>query len=201
MALTRKMLKAMSIDEDKIDQIIEAHAETVDALKSERDAYKEDAGKLPAVQKELDDLKKTGGDWKTKYEKEHSDFEEYKTAQTAKETKAAKVEAYKALLKETGITAESRVNAILKITDIEGIELDADGKIKDADKHRNTIKTDFSEFIAKTTTRGAEVATPPGNAGNQTLTKDQIMAIKDPTERRAAIAKNLSQFEGEKNNE
>jgi predicted nucleic acid-binding Zn-ribbon protein len=163
----------------------------VEALKREIDRHK----------KELDDLKKTGGDWKTKYEKEHSDFEEYKTAQTAKETKAAKVEAYKALLKETGITAENRVNAILKITDIEGIELDADGKIKDADKHRNTIKTDFSEFITQTTTRGAEVATPPANTGKQTLTKDQIMAIKDPTERRAAIAKNLSQFEGEKNNE
>ena len=37
MAFTRKMLKAMGIDEDKIEQIIEAHAETVDALQD--DAY------------------------------------------------------------------------------------------------------------------------------------------------------------------
>ena len=34
MALTRKMLKAMGIEDDKIDQIIEAHTETVDGLKS-----------------------------------------------------------------------------------------------------------------------------------------------------------------------
>ena len=33
MALTRKMLRAMGIEDDKADQIIEAHAETVDALR------------------------------------------------------------------------------------------------------------------------------------------------------------------------
>ena len=39
MALTRKMLKAMGIEEDKIEQIIEAHSETVDSLKADRDSY------------------------------------------------------------------------------------------------------------------------------------------------------------------
>ena len=33
MSLTRKMLRAMGIEDDKADQIIDAHAETVDALK------------------------------------------------------------------------------------------------------------------------------------------------------------------------
>ena len=33
MALTRKMLKAMGIEDEKADEIIDAHAETVDALK------------------------------------------------------------------------------------------------------------------------------------------------------------------------
>ena len=49
MALTRKMLKAMGIEDEKIDQIIEAHSETVDALKEQRDQYKADAEKLPEV--------------------------------------------------------------------------------------------------------------------------------------------------------
>ena len=35
----------MGIEEEKIDQIIDAHSETVDALKAERDGYKEDAAK------------------------------------------------------------------------------------------------------------------------------------------------------------
>ena len=35
MSLTRKMLRAMGIEDDKADQIIDAHAETVDALKQQ----------------------------------------------------------------------------------------------------------------------------------------------------------------------
>ena len=46
MALTRKMLRAMGIEDEKADEIIEAHAETVDALKQQiADAGK---GVLPA---------------------------------------------------------------------------------------------------------------------------------------------------------
>ena len=47
----------MGIEADKIDEIISAHTDTVNALKEQRDTYKADAEKLPAVQKELDDLK------------------------------------------------------------------------------------------------------------------------------------------------
>ena len=41
MGLSRKMLEAMGIENDKIESIIEAHSETVPALKAERDPYKE----------------------------------------------------------------------------------------------------------------------------------------------------------------
>ena len=73
MAFTRKALKAMSLSDEQIDNIIDMHAEVVDALKDELKTAKEDAGKLGEVQKELDALKaKDGDDYKTKYEKEHS---------------------------------------------------------------------------------------------------------------------------------
>ena len=78
MALSRKFLSALGIEADKIDEIISAHTETVDALKEERDKYKADADKLPGVQKELDDLKKTANDadgYKKKYDDEHEAFE------------------------------------------------------------------------------------------------------------------------------
>ena len=58
-ALTRKFLKALGIESDKQDEIIDAHAETVNALKEQRDNYKVDADKLVAVQKELDDLRES----------------------------------------------------------------------------------------------------------------------------------------------
>ena len=66
MGLTRKMLEAMGIENDKIESIIEAHSETVTALKAEREHYKE-------VAESVD----TSEDWKAKYEKEHSDFESF----------------------------------------------------------------------------------------------------------------------------
>ena len=54
MALTRKALSTMGIEDDKIDQIISMHTETVNALKEERDKYKDGAEKLETVKKELD---------------------------------------------------------------------------------------------------------------------------------------------------
>ena len=57
MALTRKMLKAMGIEDEKIDQIIDEHAESVNALKAQRDEFKEAADKADGYKKELDALK------------------------------------------------------------------------------------------------------------------------------------------------
>lgn len=198
MALTRKMLKAMGIEEEKIDQIIDAHTETVEGLKEEAKGYKADAEKLVGVRKELDELKKDGGDWQSKYEKEHADFEAYKSDITAKETKAAKAEAYRALLKDAGIS-EKRIDAIVKITDIDGIELTKEGKIKDAEERTKGIKEDYAEFITTTEEKGADTAKPPANGGNGgAMTKESIMAIKDRAERRRAIAENSELFTGKK---
>lgn len=178
MALTRKFLTALGIDSDKVDEIISAHSETVDALKQQRDdfkaeseKYKADAEKLPTVQKELDDLKAANeadaSSYKAKYEKEHSDFEAFKNEQTAKETKAKITEAYKALLKEQGIP-EKHLNAVLKASDLSAVELDENGKIKDSDKAAESIKTEWSDFITTGSSKGAETAKPPENNGGGT---------------------------------
>ena len=194
MALTRKMLKGMGIEEEKIDLIIDAHTESVDAIKEERDNYKVDADKLANVQKELDELKTNGGDWQKKYEKEHSDFEAYKADITKKETKTAKESAFRALLKESGVS-EKRIDAIVKISDIEGLELDEGGKIKDYDARSEQIKTEYADFIETRTTKGANTATPPSNVGSGTgKTKEEILAIKDGAARRQAMAENPSLF-------
>ena len=50
------MLKAMGIEDEKIDQIIDEHAESVNALKAQRDEFKEAAGKADGYKKELDAL-------------------------------------------------------------------------------------------------------------------------------------------------
>lgn len=193
MSLTRKMLKAMGIEEEKIDQIIEAHTETVDGFKDKLNDYKDKAEKYDGVKKELDDLKDGDNDWQKKYEKEHSDFEAYKTDITAKETKRTKEHAYRELLRGAGVS-EKRLDAILKVTNLDSVELDKDGKIKDADKHTETVKTEWADFVETTSTQGADTATPPANSGQQTMTKKDIMNIKDDKERLSAIEKHPELF-------
>ena len=178
MSLTRKMLKAMGIEEEKIDQIIEAHTETVDGFKDKVNEYKEKAEKYDGVKKELDELKEGGDDWQKKYEKEHSDFEAYKTDVTAKETKRTKEHAVREFLKSAGVS-EKRLDAVLKVTNLDDFELDKDGKIKDADKHTETVKTEWADFIETTSTQGASTATPPTNNGGTKMTKADIYKKDD----------------------
>jgi hypothetical protein len=182
MAFTRKMLKAMGIDEDKIEQIIEAHAETVDALKDERDNYKADAEKLAEVQKELTKAKETlakHGEGevvaKSESDKVKKEFDDYKNAQTEKETRQAKERAVRELFKAVGIS-EKRLDAVMKVTNLDGYEIDKDGKIKDAEKHTESAKTEWAEFIETTTTKGARTATPPATSGGTKMTKAEIYA-------------------------
>ena len=195
MSLTRKMLKAMGIEEEKIDQIIEAHSETVDSLKADRDSYKEDAEKLKDVQKELDDLKAKGDDgWKEKHDKLKDEFDHYKNDVLAKETHAAKEAAYRAVLKDANLS-EKGIEKAVKYAEWDKIELGEDGKLKGANDHIKAVREEWAEYVTTTTTTGAKTSTPPANNGTGTgKTKEEIMAIKDGSVRRAEMAKNPHLF-------
>lgn len=190
MALTRKMLKAMGIEDEKIDQIVEAHTETVEALKNERDELKQRAGDFEKVQKELDELKgaaQSGEDWKGKFEKLSAEVENGKK-------QSAAAEAYRKLLKDSGIDAR-RIDTVMKADRdiISSLELDKDGGIKGADKHTERVKSEWADFIPKIVEVKASPATPPEQAKTK-MSKAEIMAIKDTTERQKAIAENPETF-------
>ena len=196
MALTRKMLKGMGISEEQADTIIEAHAETVDGLKDQLKAAQGKADQLDGVQKELDALKaKNGDDWKGKYDKERAAFEAYKSEQTAKEMKAAKEAAARAYFEGKNITGGNLSIAMRGAKDeINGLELDSDGKIKDPAALDALVSGEYAALVVKTETRGAQTATPPASGGKTRKTRAEIMAIKDTAERQKAIAENLSEF-------
>lgn len=166
MALTRKLLKALGIGEEAIDEIIAAHTDTVDGLKADLARYKKDAEALPGVQKELGDLKAAGDDgYKKKYEDEHRAFEDFKKAQTAKESLSAKETAYRALLKAAGIS-DKRIDTVIRVTDLTELEL-KDGKFTDEGKLTESIKTEWADFVTTETETGAPSQTPPaGGTGN-----------------------------------
>ena len=201
MAFTRKFLSALGIEADKVDEIINAHIEVVDGLKEERDNFKKDAEKLADVEKELtkakEKLAKNGeGETVAKedYDKLKKEYDDYKADITAKNTRTEKENAFRELLKSAGVS-EKRLNAIIKVSDIDSLELDKDGKIKDAEKHTETIKSEWSDFIETTTTKGANTANPPANNGKGTgKTKEEILAIKDGAVRRQEMLNNPHLF-------
>lgn len=172
MALTRKMLAAMDIPAEKIDEIINAHTETINAIKEERDALKSDAEKLPGVEKQLEKAneqleKYKADDWEAKYNTVKGEYDTFKKDTETKAVKTAKEAAYKKLLAEAGVS-DKRIETVMRVSGatIEGLELDKDGKIKDADKLTESAKTEWADFIVTTEPKGADVSNPPANEGD-----------------------------------
>jgi len=196
MALTRKLLKGMGLTEEQIDSVIDAHTETVDALKTQINNYKADAEKLPSVQKELDGYK-NGTDWKAEhdkvkqdYDKVKQEFDNFKTEVAGKESLAAKQAAFRKLLAVENIPDKFH-DRIVKMTDFDAVEMDGDA-IRDEAKVRENIKTEWGEYAATVETKGDKPETPP--SGKAQMTKAEILAIKDTAERQKAIADNLNLF-------
>ena len=201
MAFTRKFLSAMGIEADKVDEIINAHIEVVDGLKEERDNFKKDAEKLADVEKELNKAKEKiakNGDGETvakeDYDKLKQEYDDYKADITAKNTRTEKENAFRELLKSVGVS-EKRFNAIIKVSDIDGLELDKDGKISNTDQIAEGVKSKWARCIETTTVKGAKFENPPANSGNGVKSKEEIYKMENgryvlsATERQAELAK------------
>lgn len=191
MALERKTLRAILEDETtdtsgKLKKILDVLHEETDALQNqleEKDAV------IAKAEKERD----AANSGKQTAEQALTD---YKTQQTAKESRAAKESKFREQLKAAGVL-EKYFDRIVRLSgeDIDKMELDSKGNVKNADKLAESLKTDWSDYVGSTSTKGAPVDNPPANTGSK-MTKDQIFAIKDAGERQAAIAANADLFTG-----
>jgi len=199
MALTKKSLKAMGLTDEQVESVVEMHTETTDALKAEIQRLTDANAALPDLQKKLEqtqsDLEtERKSSWKVKYEGVKEDFEKFKAEVETGKVHAAKESAYRALLKDIGIS-EKRIGAILRVSDVDGVELDTKGAIKGAEKLKNSLTEEWSDFITTTQVQGAETPMPPAHSGStNTMTKDEIFKIRDTAERQAKIAENIGLF-------
>lgn len=194
MALTRKFLSALGIEQDKVDEIVQAHAETVDALKDKMAEYKEKAEQFDAVNSELQELKGKENPFEEQYNALKTEFDNYKEQIQTEKTVANKKSLYKDLLRDCGVS-EKRLNSILKVTNVDSIELDDNGGIKEADTLKESIQNEWSDFIVKNENVGADTSNPPANSGDKKFTsKEEIMKIKDSSARQKAIMENKDLF-------
>ena len=189
MALERKTLRAILEDETtdtsgKLKKILDVLHEETDTLQNQLD---EKNAALAKAEKDRDAA--NGG--KQAAEKALTD---YKAQQTQKDAHAAKEAKFRELLKSAGVL-DKYADRVVRLSgeDIDKLELDEKGEVKDAKKLTDSLKADWSDFVATTTTTGAKVDTPPTNTGSK-MTKEQIINIKDATERQAAIAANPEAF-------
>ena len=180
------------------NRLVALHLGVVDPLKDDLTKYKADAEKLLGVQKELDDLKAAGdGGYKEKYEKEHSDFETYKSTVTAKESKAAKEKAVRAYFESKNITG-ANLDLAMRGCGEEMAALELDGeKIKDTKALDALVDGTYKGLVSTTQTKGANPANPPANTGGANLTKADIYKKDDKgryvmstAERQKALAEN-----------
>ena len=176
MALTRKMLKGMNLTEEQIDTIIEGHDETVSALKSDRDAWKDKAAQAETLKTERDDLRQkldaqnSGTDWKGEYDK-------LKASIDAKETAAKVREAYRGILKAEHID-ETLHDLILDGTKLDAVKLNKDGALENADAIAAAVREKYAAHIVKTDTQTTPARTPPA-APPKPLTREEIWAKDD----------------------
>lgn len=198
MALTRRLLEGMGIEERQIETIIEAHTDTVNGLKADRDKYRDEAAKVPNLLKQLEDAKADTSlaDLQAKYDELESQlknvtterdgiqtqFDTYKQEVQGREEQQAKASAYRTLLKEAGI-ADKYLDSVLRVTDLSSIEIE-DGKVKDSETVAEAAKSQWADFIVKTKTVGAEPETPPSNSAGK-----QPTGIEGANPRAVQIAK------------
>lgn len=191
MALSRSFLKTTGLTDEQITAVIEEHTAVTGALKAELDKYKTEADKAADLQKKLDDIL-GGEDWKAKYEDEHQAFEDFKT-KSAQEAETAKVKAaYRQLLLDENIS-EKWLDRVMRGVDFSGMKLNKDGSLADSEKLKSAIDKEWGDVKTTVTERGADVEKPP-KSGSGKMTKAEILAIKDTTERQNMIANNLELF-------
>ena len=171
---------------DKVNQLQTLHHEIVNGLMDEKDE---------AIQR-AEKAEKAAESAKAEKEAAEKSLTDYKAQQTQKDTHAAKEAKFRELLKSAGVL-DKYADRVVRLSgeDIDKLELDEKGNVKDAKKHTDSLKADWGDFVATTTTTGAKVDNPPTNAGSK-MTKEQIFAIKDAGERQAAIAANADLFTG-----
>lgn len=179
---------------------VEIPKELEDALINEhiaaRDAYSEE--KVKAALEEQTPAEPVKVKDSEEYKKLKAEFDDYKNSIEAKATREAKEAAVREYLKSKNISDDNLNLALRSIT----AELDAatleDGKLKDTSAFDALLEGDLKGLVTTTTEVGAaSPANPPANTGGK-MTRDQIMGIKDRTERRAAIAANMDLFENSK---
>lgn len=120
---------------------------------------------------------------------------------SAEKERAAKEKAYRALLKSANIEEKHHDQLVrASAEDINNIEFDENGNVKNSNELTGKIKTNWSSFVRSETETGAQTPNPPANNGGK-MTRAEIYAKDEKgrykyedAERKRLIAENPEAF-------
>lgn len=175
------------------------HDKKLNRAESDRDTWKEKAEAAEETLKgfegkDFDTITKERDEWKKKAEDAEKEY-------TAKEAEREKQELLKEAFADIEFTSESAKKAIMAQV-AENVSVKNGKLIGFNDLLEDAKKNDASAFVDKAQQNleqnKARFTGPMNNQNgnnNGTLTKKDIMAIKDPVERQQKIAENMSLFQ------
>lgn len=165
MAFTRRFLKEVLADredaDELIDQIIDAHIETIAPLKAELSRLEEEnngktADELRAEYERLtaeleqlkaEELDEDGTTWKTRYEEVKAEFEAAKAKEDARSAYGEKEKALRSLVLQLGaphVVAELIVGARRDIVDSIDVQ---DGKVRNHERVVEAVRREYGSLI------------------------------------------------------
>lgn len=181
MALTRAFLAALNIPEAAIQPIIDEHMTSVNGVKTEWEnkynAEKAKADGIPALEKDLKD-ETSGKTYKELYTAEKQAHEALQSDIAGKAAKAAKEAAVKQYFTEKKVKADS-LNLAIRATNIDSIELDEAGKIKDSKALDALLEGDLKPLITTETKKVIDSGAHLGEGGKPANTYNLRDAISE----------------------
>ena len=202
MAITVKYLEDLGVEKEVAEKIFAERSKEIEADKAKREKLetelKESKESLDNLSKEFEDLKANNAsaeEYKSKYEAVIAENEAKAKQAEADRILAEKTEninkRFEAVVGEKKFSHNAIKADYLKKFG-EAIELEDNKSLSDEQIFHNLIKDDATAFTGVTAVK-LQGGTPLGN-GTKYTSKADIMAIKDRTERRNAIAQNLELF-------
>lgn len=163
--MNRKQLEELGLEKEAIDTIMDLNGQAINQAKAEAEEAKATAANLQteidkreADFEELKNKAKDTEELESKLNTLSSEYDEYKETTTQREQEIKVSSALKLALAKSGTIDEVALKAHL---DLDELELEEDGTIKDIDKQLTTLKEEKAYLFGEQRNTGLPHGKPP----------------------------------------
>lgn len=158
MALTRRLLRELGLEEDAAQRVIQAHAETMEGLRAERDAALAAAREASQAEGEREELRAAAERYRQESEQIRQEFDLYRRSAERQQTlrrEAALTDA----LRRAGAN-EQALTLLAKAIPHDAVEWDGDA-LRDEAAALRDVQAAYAGLFAVRETLGTGRCTPP----------------------------------------